>query len=95
MKTLKIVARVTVSPENRKDVLASILKCAALSRAEEGNVYYNVTEHVSNPAIIVILEEWKSQAAIDFHNSTAHFKELVQAITGKADIAIDVLSQIN
>lgn len=95
MKTLKIVARVKVSPDTRKDVLAAILKCAELSRAEEGNIYYDVTEHVSNPDIIVILEEWKSQEAIDFHNSTAHFKELVAGVSGKADIEVDVLSQIN
>lgn len=95
MKTLKIVAKFKVTPDTRKEVLASILKCAELSRAEEGNIYYDVTANVSNPDIIVILEGWKSQAAIDFHNSTAHFKELVQNVTGKAEIEIDVLSQIN
>lgn len=95
MKTIKIVAKFTVTPDTRKEVLASILKCAEHSRAEEGNIHYDVTESVSNPEIIVILEEWKSQAAIDFHNSTAHFKELVQDVTGKAEIVIDVLSQIN
>ncbi|WP_343692869.1 putative quinol monooxygenase [Chitinophaga sp.] len=95
MKTLKIVARVTVTPGTRKEVLAAILKCAELSRAEEGNIYYDVTEHVTNPDVIVILEEWKSQAAIDFHNTTPHFKELVQNVSGKADIVVDVLTMIN
>lgn len=95
MKTLKIVAKVTVTPDTRKDVLSAILKCAERSRAEDGNIYYDVTEHVTNPDIIVILEEWKSQAAIDFHNTTPHFRELVQSISGKADIVVDVLTMIN
>jgi quinol monooxygenase YgiN len=95
MKTLKIVAKFTVTPENKKDVLAAILKCAELSRAEEGNIYYDVTQHISNPNIIVILEEWQSQSAIDVHNATPHFKELVQNVSGKAEIAIDTLSLIN
>lgn len=95
MKTLKIVARFKVTPDTKKEVLAAILKCAEQSRAEDGNIYYDVTEHVSNPDIIVILEEWKSQAAIDFHNSTPHFKELVQNVSGKAEIVIDVLTLIS
>ncbi|OMP75657.1 MULTISPECIES: putative quinol monooxygenase [unclassified Chitinophaga] len=95
MKSLKIVAKFKVTPATKEAVLASIVKCAELSRAEEGNIYYDVTAHVSNPDIIVILEEWKSQAAIDFHNSTAHFKELVENIAGKAEITIDILTLIN
>ncbi|WP_343673189.1 putative quinol monooxygenase [Chitinophaga sp.] len=95
MKTLKIVARFKVTPATRETVLASMLKCAALSKTEEGNIFYDVTEHVSDPDILVILEEWKSQAAIDFHNSTAHFKELVESIAGKAEITVDVLTMIN
>lgn len=95
MKTLKIVAKFKVTPATKEAVLATILKCAVLSRAEEGNIYYDVTAHVSNPDIIVILEEWKSQEAIDFHNSTAHFKELVEGVSGKAEITIDVLTLIS
>ncbi|WP_326984411.1 putative quinol monooxygenase [Chryseobacterium sp. MYb264] len=95
MQTLKIVARFVVTNETKEDVKASILKCAESSRKEEGNNYYDLTEEVQNPNVLVILEEWKSQEAIDFHNSTPHFKELISSISGKAEVSIDVLKTIN
>lgn len=91
---MKIVAKVKVNPGAREEVLASLVKCAKASREEEGNVYYDLAENVKDPNELVVLEEWKSQEAIDFHNSTPHFKELVESTKGKVVITIDVLKEI-
>ncbi|WP_369412525.1 putative quinol monooxygenase [Mesonia aestuariivivens] len=37
---------------------------------------YVLHQDVNNPLKIIILEEWKSQKAIDFHNQTEHFQLL-------------------
>ena len=95
MKTLKIVAKFVVTPETKQIVINAVVKCQVQSRAEEGNNYYDLTESVENENVLVILEEWKSQEAIDFHNSTDHFKELIASVTGKAEVTIDVLKILN
>ncbi|QES88130.1 putative quinol monooxygenase [Rhizosphaericola mali] len=95
MKTLKIVAKFVVTPETKQTIIDAVLKCQGPSRAEEGNNYYDLTESVEDENVVVILEEWKSQEAIDFHNSTEHFKELIASVTGKADVTIDVLKILN
>lgn len=94
MSTLNIVARFVVTDSTRESVKASILKCAVSSQKEEGNNYYELTESVLDPNVFVIIEEWKSQEAIDFHNSTSHFKELIESINGKAEISIDILKAV-
>lgn len=95
MSKLNIVATFNVTPETKEQVIASILKCAIPSRAESGNVYYTLTENVSDPNQLIILEEWTSQAAIDFHNTTPHFKALIQNVSGKAAITIAIVKTIN
>ena len=35
--------------------------------------------------IVVFVENWKSQAAIDEHNASEHFQGFVKAIDGKTD----------
>ncbi|PZP51601.1 MAG: antibiotic biosynthesis monooxygenase [Pseudopedobacter saltans] len=95
MSTLKIVAKFVVTPETKQAVIDAVIKCQGPSRAEEGNNYYDLTESINDENILVILEEWKSQEAIDFHNSTDHFKELIASVTGKADVTIDVLNISN
>ncbi|BAV06466.1 Quinol monooxygenase YgiN [Filimonas lacunae] len=95
MSSLKIVAKFKVKPANREEVIASLLKCVVASRAEDGNVFYDLTESVSDSSILVMIEEWKSQEAIDFHNTTPHFKELINSLQGKAEVVIDVLKDIH
>ena len=88
MQKLSIVAKLVVNSELKYSILESILKCAEQSKKEEGNIRYDVTEDISNPNIFIIIEEWASQEAIDFHNSSSHFKDLIEAISGKAEVSI-------
>jgi quinol monooxygenase YgiN len=92
-ETLTIVANVTVKQENKEDVLKAIKAVVDATRKESGNIFYDVFENVKNPLKLTIIETWKSQSAIDTHNNSAHFKEFVKAINGKADLDVSVLKQ--
>lgn len=71
---LKIVAIMTVKPEAVNDILPIFQAVVQGSQEEEGCIFYNLHQDVANPTKFVMLEEWKSQDAIDFHNSTDHYK---------------------
>jgi quinol monooxygenase YgiN len=46
------------------------------SRAEEGCISYTLYQDPNDKTKFFFFEEWKNQAAIDFHFSTEHFKQL-------------------
>lgn len=71
---LKIIAVMKVKPESI-DALKPIFQAVVTgSQEEEGCISYNLYQDINDPAKFVMVEEWKSQAAIDFHNNTEHFK---------------------
>jgi quinol monooxygenase YgiN len=92
-ETLAIVATVTVKAEFKDDVLKAIKTVVDATRKEPGCIFYDVYEDVNNPLKFVFIETWKSQAAIDFHNKTAHFLEFEQAIEGKTTLEASILRQ--
>lgn len=50
------------------------------SNAEEGCISYQLFQDPFNKNRFSIIEEWKGQAAIDFHFSTPHFKAFAEAL---------------
>ena len=92
MSKLKIIATINVKPEFKEDVLNMLQTVTDATRKEEGNISYVLHEDINNSAKIIILEEWKSQEAIDFHNQTEHFLILKTDLEKKADsLTIDII----
>ena len=95
MCELKIVATVIAKSECVNEVLKSLEVVTDATRKEEGNISYVLHKDVSNPSKFIILEEWKSQAAIDFHNQTAHFQNLKKELDGRIEsLVADVIQEI-
>jgi len=90
---LMIIANVTAKAEYKDELMKAFEKVVAGTRTEAGNIAYDLYVDTSNPLKFTIVEIWKSQDAIDFHNETAHFKEFVKAIDGKADLDVKILKQ--
>lgn len=76
---LKIVAIMTVKPEAIKDILPVFQAVVQGSQEEDGCIFYNLHQDINDSTKFIMLEEWKSQAAIDYHNSTDHFKTFKEA----------------
>jgi quinol monooxygenase YgiN len=85
---LVIVAHLITTPEHKDDLLKALEEVVKGTRTEAGSISYTLYEDVNNPLKLTIIEFWKSKSAIDEHNATAHFKEFVTKIEGKA--ALDV-----
>jgi quinol monooxygenase YgiN len=95
MTELKIIAVIVVKPAHQKELEKICQAVVDGTRKEEGNVSYELHQDVKNPLKYIILEVWKSQAAIDTHNETEHFKKFVKDIEGKIEsLTIDVVKKI-
>ncbi|MBB6144776.1 quinol monooxygenase YgiN [Silvibacterium bohemicum] len=80
MAEVRVIAR-AVAREDKADELKALLSGLVVpTRAEAGCVYDDLFE--SNlPGIFVFNELWQSQAHLDAHAASSHFKQ----IFGKAD----------
>jgi len=88
---LKIVAIMTVKPEAIKDILPVYQMLVQGSQEEDGCIFYNLHQDINDSTKFIMLEEWKSQAAIDFHNNTEHYKAFQEAAKGmiaKSEVSI-------
>lgn len=95
MSELKIIATIVAKPAHQKELEKVCQAVVDGSRKEAGNVAYELHQDTKNPPKYVILEVWQSQAAIDTHNETAHFKKFVKDIEGKIEsLTIDVVKKI-
>ncbi|MFB5676471.1 putative quinol monooxygenase [Paenibacillus terreus] len=74
-----IHANLNVLPEKREAFLKLTEELVKASQAEEGNQRYTLMQDVNDPNKFTMVEEWKDQAAVDFHNQTTHFQSFVAA----------------
>ena len=95
MAELKIVATIVVLEAYKTELERVFRKVVNETRKEEGNISYDLHQDIKNPCKYVILERWKDNDAIEFHNQTAHFKELLSATEGRVEsLTVDVIEKI-
>ncbi|MFI3239615.1 MAG: putative quinol monooxygenase [Bacteroidales bacterium] len=89
MTELKIIATIVAKADTDTEIYAALQAVVNGTRTEDGNKSYTLHRDTSNPLKYVIIEEWKSQSAIDTHNASDHFQQFIKDIEGKLDY-IDV-----
>ena len=75
-----ISAQVIVEPEKVDDFVAFSVDLIEKSRAEEGCISYSLYQDPQDRTRFLFFEEWKNQAAVDFHFATEHFKAFGEKI---------------
>lgn len=73
--------------EKFKELAAELIK---ESVKEDGCVAYNLYEDVNDSTILTFIEEWKDEAALDFHRNTPHFKRIVPQLAELHEKAKDL-----
>ncbi len=76
-----INARITVNPEAIDQFLSYAQVIVLASNLEQGCLVYNLYQEVGIPSSFIFYEEYENQEAVDFHNSTNHFKTFIGQIT--------------
>ena len=70
-----LVARLKVKENAVEDAKKAALAIVADSRAEEGNINYDIHQAIDDPTVFVWHETWADKAAIDEHFETTFFKD--------------------
>ena len=87
---ITIVAKFIVDKTQVSTFMNLIDGLVEASRAEEGNIEYVLHKKVDDPLTFCLIEKWKDQAAISYHNNTPHFTSTVPKIGELAEVSIDV-----
>ena len=69
-----ISAQIFIKAEKVDEFLAATKELIELSRAEEGCISYTLYQDPHDSTKFFFFEEWKNQAAVDYHFSTEHFQ---------------------
>ena len=80
-----IGAKVKIKADQIEAFVAVAKPMLAASRAEAGCISYTLYQDPYDRTAFFFFEEWKDQAAIDFHFATAHFKAFGDQIKDLVD----------
>lgn len=76
------IAHFRAKPGSEQALEDALMACVAPTRAEKGNVNYDLHRGQNNPAVFVIYEGWKSRDALEAHFQTPHFQTLMATVEG-------------
>jgi quinol monooxygenase YgiN len=91
MSAIKIVAILTAKPGKLDELTALLASMVQASRAEPGNLRYDLWRDQADANRFVLDELYKDQAAIDAHKASAHFQSYLGKIGALAERSAYVL----
>jgi quinol monooxygenase YgiN len=71
---LYVIATLRVRPEKRATCIAAARKVIAETRKEEGCIFYDMHQSVTDPDQIVFVERWASTDALGNHFKAPHME---------------------
>ena len=74
---IKIIAKNVIKEGMTEDFKKTARPLIEASQNEEGCISYDLYEDIGDQNVLTFIEEWKDEAAIDTHNNSKHFKEIV------------------
>ncbi|VWX35303.1 putative quinol monooxygenase [Exiguobacterium oxidotolerans] len=74
---IAIEAKLEVQPAKRTEFLEATKALVDGSRLEAGNVSYDLFQSTEDENVFMMIEKWEDQAAVETHNTSAHFGQFV------------------
>ena len=85
-----VIANVVLKDASDGMFVEAAQNCIECTRKEEGNISYNLFSNTEDGNKYSFVEEWESQAALDAHMKTPHFKEFGKAIGDLLAAALEI-----
>lgn len=82
MSQLTIVANIKAKPDKIDLVKAELLKLVEITRAEKGNLQYDLHQDNKNPGHFLFYENWESRELWQTHMNNQHLKDYMAATDG-------------
>lgn len=77
--TFIIAGTITIDPDKRDRAVEVVATMAAATAEEEGNLGYDFSEDLTDPAVWYLWERWASQEALDAHFGSPHMAAFMGA----------------
>jgi len=74
---IKVVAKSYAKADRLEQLLELSREMVEETNKEQGCISYELFQDVKDPNVLVIIEEWESQEALDRHMASEHFKRLI------------------
>lgn len=79
---VNVVATFKAKPDQEQAVRQALEKMVAPTRAESGNLGYDLHEGVKDAHEFVLYEHWRSQPDLDAHMQKPYFKQMGEELSG-------------
>ncbi|MGM0839265.1 MAG: putative quinol monooxygenase [Bacillota bacterium] len=73
-----IHAEFHINPTKEQAFLEEIRPLVGASRAEEGNISYDLMKDTERESVYTMVEVWRDAAAVENHNASEHFDSFVR-----------------
>ncbi len=77
---VKLMAIITAKPDKTDELKALLFGMVTASRAEKGNLRYDLWQDQTDPARFVLDELYTDDAAVASHRATAHFQNYLAKV---------------
>ncbi|SHI64273.1 Quinol monooxygenase YgiN [Tangfeifania diversioriginum] len=91
---ISIVAKFRVHEGQEEKFLKLVNELSEASQKEKGCIEYMLFKDVKKALDYCIIEKWQDQAAVDEHNNTKHFTNIVPQLTEIAEAEIDIYQPV-
>ncbi len=95
MTNIKVYAVLTAKPGKERELEELLRSMAKPSRAEEGNLRYNLWQDSEVPGRFVLDEMYVDKDANASHRQSAHFQNYVGKINDLADRTVFVVTPVD
>ena len=77
---LIVIGEAEAAPGHREEMLEAVAAMAAATKSDEGCVSYGFYADVTQPDVILGVEVWRDQAALDAHITHDHTVEFIATV---------------
>ena len=86
---LRLNCFITVSRENRDELLSAAKRLTAASLKQDGCIAYDIFESATRPEVMMICETWRDQAALDAHSASDVFAKEAGTMHSLAEMKLE------
>lgn len=74
---IKVVAKSYAKAEKLDSILALSKEMVEKTVKEEGCIKYELFQDTKDPRVMIIIEEWESEEALNRHIASEHFRRII------------------
>jgi quinol monooxygenase YgiN len=87
---VKVIAKSYAKEASLTEILELSKEMVEKTALEKGCIKYELYQDVKEPCVLIFLEEWESEAALNDHMASEHFTRLIPQINKLREKASEV-----